>query len=158
MRATMVMRAMPTRHTLTGVWVEILLLQMTISSCRHTLTGVWVEICRQLPYTRTFHLSHPHGCVSWNCNVRLFNTFGVVTPSRVCELKYPRRKLLPQLSGHTLTGVWVEIHYHNEPQKFGDQVTPSRVCELKYFVWQGKIYSLTGHTLTGVWVEMIWSI
>ena len=59
-------------HTLTGVWVEIynLLRGRPPPTC-HTLTGVWVEI---------FLLF-------------LWYLLEIVTPSRVCELKYrPKRR------------------------------------------------------------------
>ena len=96
----------------------------------HTLTGVWVEI------------PPPHLLPCWK----------IVTPSRVCELKFFMQGFnshenrshphgcvswnpLPRLScrtvhSHTLTGVWVEIYVCNKRGK-NSTVTPSRVCELK---------------------------
>ena len=56
--------------------------------------------------------SHPHGCVSWN-ELKFEPGADVpVTPSRVCELKYEHLIATCLLeSGHTLTGVWVEIYF-----------------------------------------------
>ena len=97
---------------------------------RHTLTGVWVEITSWFPrYIEK--TSHPHGCVSWNLPI-FYNLFNqLVTPSRVCELKWPCRQWHGSLQRHTLTGVWVEI------SNFGG-------------FWMEDL----GHTLTGVWVEI----
>ena len=55
--------------------------------------------------------SHPHGCVSWNIIILFAIHELLVTPSRVCELKFilHTSQLFSSLS-HTLTGVWVEIH------------------------------------------------
>ena len=55
-------------HTLTGVWVEISLWRFGVArlSMSHTLTGVWVEIS-----------------LMWYRLLR-----AMVTPSRVCELKF----------------------------------------------------------------------
>ena len=58
-----------------------------------------------------FGMSHPHGCVSWNWFTLDFIYFTfLVTPSRVCELKFKMvdsgTRIVPC---HTLTGVWVEI-------------------------------------------------
>ena len=75
---------------------------------RHTLTGVWVEIFKHIEGRPTLG-SHTHGCVSWN----LFgdsSTYGKpVTPSRVCELKLQSVGMVCHVDGHTLTGVWVEM-------------------------------------------------
>ena len=75
--------------------------------------------------------SHPHGCVSWNCRSCCFLWVFVVTPSRVCELKWLFNHKMVSLFRHTLTGVWVEIlHFCRKAQAWW--VTPSRVCELKW--------------------------
>ena len=143
-----------------------------LAGVSHTLTGVWVEILL-IRISAVWHESHPHGCVSWNLNGRSilwsghvtpsrvcelkcsddgrFRFYLTVTPSRVCELKWWRRKRSCQKSCHTLTGVWVEMLKHetinrwqmshphgcvswNSEMVLEDTikaVTPSRVCELK---------------------------
>ena len=59
------------------------------------------------------------------------NSLKLVTPSRVCELKFGQgSELYDSFYCHTLTGVWVEI---------------ARSVTTK---------STLGHTLTGVWVEI----
>ena len=75
------------RHTLTGVWVEIIATMYSYFSPSHTLTGVWVEI------------PNPDGT----------DVFRLVTPSRVCELKFSWWVIFLQGVRHTLTGVWVEM-------------------------------------------------
>ena len=79
--------------------------------CSHTLTGVWVEMTRYHISVLIYDRSHPHGCVSWNA-IEMSYRYGmrIVTPSRVCELKYA------DVAGASNT----------------ERVTPSRVCELKY--------------------------
>ena len=77
---------------------------------RHTLTGVWVEIAGFGEHSYLTSASHPHGCVSWNLLQISWRSWAVVTPSRVCELKYAIAcGVCGYLAGHTLTGVWVEI-------------------------------------------------
>ena len=97
------------RHTLTGVWVEIQRATGPLQVLGHTLTGVWVEIC-QVKHNYLQTQSHPHGCVSWNSDrsKQTLYDYGhtltgvwveipieankrctiMVTPSRVCELKF----------------------------------------------------------------------
>ena len=117
-------------HTLTGVWVEIQH-RWTLFSARqsHTLTGVWVEISAAAMSCRS-RRSHPHGCVSWNVDTMEEIKPLLVTPSRVCELKSTLQSIFISAIGHTLTGVWVEMLRS---------------------IWSRK--SLC-HTLTGVWVEI----
>ena len=75
-----------------------------------------------------------------------------VTPSRVCELKSALFVSKHLTNGHTLTGVWVEMKFHQSKQSHQlshphgcvswnmscgipaerNSVTPSRVCELKF--------------------------
>ena len=121
----------PSGHTLTGVWVEIIqsMLDGMKSSC-HTLTGVWVEISTTSLAFCTF-MSHPHGCVSWNINRKKSSLCYSVTPSRVCELKFPCHFIILLVIRHTLTGVWVEI------------IADWRIPRIVFC-----------HTLTGVWVEI----
>ena len=119
--------------------------------------------------------SHPHGCVSWNN--RYIKDLGnwIVTPSRVCELKFwPSRKNKIFALCHTLTGVWVEICRHFLIVDIGISHTLTGVwveIDCLYFVLKGNVshphgcvswndgsllYSVTHcrHTLTGVWVEI----
>ena len=97
------------RHTLTGVWVEIMVWNAELPILlSHTLTGVWVEMVI-MPLLAVRSSSHPHGCVSWNEPAMLHKEAILVTPSRVCELKYQ--------------------YQTKHRQQY--QVTPSRVCELK---------------------------
>ena len=75
------------RHTLTGVWVEIMVWNAELPILlSHTLTGVWVEMVI-MPLLAVRSSSHPHGCVSWNEPAMLHKEAILVTPSRVCELK-----------------------------------------------------------------------
>ena len=118
-------------HTLTGVWVEIYINRTSIFNVKsHTLTGVWVEIRPSCWVCFWIAASHPHGCVSWNALCLFVVYTYVVTPSRVCELKYV-----------------IKVCYIH------CVVTPSRVCELK---WKFCIWAMywSCHTLTGVWVEI----
>ena len=118
----------------------------------HTLTGVWVEI-RILKRYIHLVMSHPHGCVSWNAKTFIIRQRIIVTPSRVCELKYQ-----PHYSaslyrwshphGCVSWNVWEAI------QNTSSVVTPSRVCELKFSASESPSTNYTGHTLTGVWVEI----
>ena len=82
--------------------------RVSVIVMRHTLTGVWVEITRAMTTIR-WRGSHPHGCVSWNNNPCADDDEEMVTPSRVCELKF----------GNEFLG------------RVRKYVTPSRVCELK---------------------------
>ena len=141
---------------------------------RHTLTGVWVEIFKHIEGRPTLG-SHPHGCVSWN----LFgdsSTYGKpVTPSRVCELKFK-----PYISGDNILAVTpsrvCELKWQCRKKYIQIcTVTPSRVCELKSgyrqqvsspyashphgcVSWNDVLQLLISykisHTLTGVWVEI----
>ncbi len=62
----------------------------------------------------------------WRCSLG-----ALVTPSRVCELKYFHFFIGFSIIRHTLTGVWVEISaFCGFCRLFF--VTPSRVCELKW--------------------------
>ena len=96
----------------------------------HTLTGVWVEIVSvSMPFPAS--MSHPHGCVSWNC----------------------RRYLTKRQSlSHTLTGVWVEIICGCAPAAVRKSHPHGCVS------WNSNcnIFAISpsGHTLTGVWVEI----
>ena len=144
------------RHTLTGVWVEILGygIKPYLNAC-HTLTGVWVEMSITVPlifienvtpsrvcelksfhkgYSLFHYMSHPHGCVSWN----YLQQFSYIT----CNLSHPHgcvswnalnRYELQIVSRHTLTGVWVEME-----------------------VIRILVILTVRHTLTGVWVEIRW--
>ena len=93
------------------------------------------------------------------CELKCVNYFrigssAVVTPSRVCELKFQKRIIVRYaVESHTLTGVWVEMPYPST-SLYG------YFCHTLTGVWveMGKfIYfemCFTGHTLTGVWVEI----
>ena len=78
-----------TRHTLTGVWVEIHAhVWKQPATGRHTLTGVWVEIKRVHLRRYLIWVTPSRVCELkyqfWLCEIcRLW-----VTPSRVCELKF----------------------------------------------------------------------
>ena len=58
---------------------------------------------------KTLRQSHPHGCVSWNIVICYILLLCNVTPSRVCELKWHVSGVHTACKGHTLTGVWVEM-------------------------------------------------
>ena len=140
----------------------------------HTLTGVWVEICDGFYAQNTtmvtpsrvcelksiiiqinniLQMSHPHGCVSWNCPRVLLMLKQQVTPSRVCELKYIRVSQDPAGCCHTLTGVWVEIdiciNIIRKPESHPHGCVSWNLVEGCMPILDG------GHTLTGVWVEMV---
>ena len=164
-------------HTLTGVWVEILIFCFNCSFSRsHTLTGVWVEILMRLDSWKRNIASHPHGCVSWNKSLISAGRFSkshphgcvswnilrrtdrkrlwVVTPSRVCELKFTRRCAILQTRTASHPHGCVSWNFLHMGANFGEVVTPSRVCELKSSCVM--LFSfLSRHTLTGVWVEII---
>ena len=118
-------------HTLTGVWVEInciVIIGLCLMSHPHGCVSWNLLIRITVNWVKS---SHPHGCVSWNpgniITVRKlvghtltgvwvemtlserFGKLGLVTPSRVCELKFSH------YINYTIMGV-----------------TPSRVCELKF--------------------------
>ena len=101
-----------------------------------------------------FIWSHPHGCVSWNLFISKEYLRYFVTPSRVCELKFPIGFVIVLVMCHTLTGVWVEIQF-SMPLTPRHLVTPSRVCELK-LIFIAYRFAQCCHTLTGVWVEINW--
>ena len=100
-------------------------------------------------------MSHPHGCVSWNSELKNWGRVGhFVTPSRVCELKSGYAEWYIWFwCCHTLTGVWVEIKGQTF-DFFICIVTPSRVCELKFGLILSHKDIFQSHTLTGVWVEI----
>ena len=162
----------------------------------HTLTGVWVEILVSV-LSMMMELSHPHGCVSWNLP-RWFYCWSVcwchtltgvwveicqlwyccwqskVTPSRVCELKWLVYKFKISCSCHTLTGVWVEIcgvgfssnailsHPHGcvswnvvllHTIYQYNLSHPHGCVSWNYYILI-LLNSILSHTLTGVWVEI----
>ena len=97
-------------HTLTGVWVEIIMCGTDLQFKDVTPSRV-CELKSLLHKLKiTLSASHPHGCVSWNILATSNIHLCYVTPSRVCELK-----LFCLLMAY--------IRYF---------VTPSRVCELKF--------------------------
>ena len=115
-------------HTLTGVWVEIQQqLFPFVWECRHTLTGVWVEmICR-------------HG----------WEPTRMVTPSRVCELKYCMDYYCVACNSVTPSRVCeLKCNCWTSCSK------KTRVCELKWYQCRCNLPSYRRHTLTGVWVEI----
>ena len=96
-------------RTLTGAWIEtrLRLILKHLRLCR-TLTGAWIETSidavevfngnvapsrvRELKLTSLKQLdlsmlSHPHGCVNWNRQIRKLSWIKIVAPSRVRELK-----------------------------------------------------------------------
>ena len=98
------------RHTLTGVWVEIVIFfNQSCKGCKSHPHGC-VSWNLGVRWSYLFDgLSHPHGCVSWNWLKVKKSAMQKVTPSRVCELKFVYRGLWHQQGSHTLTGVWVEM-------------------------------------------------
>ena len=99
-------------HTLTGVWVEITHSRMYCHIFGHTLTGVWVEISEKDYRQICCWESHPHGCVSWNAIsvniiIRIFSSH----PHGCVSWNLLALNILYDQCGHTLTGVWVEIHW-----------------------------------------------
>ena len=163
------------RHTLTGVWVEMMkkikklseilshphgcvswnsfFIDIIIAHSCHTLTGVWVEIFFMC-FLSASDGSHPHGCVSWNAKVDFSALTATMSHPHGCvswndKVSY----FCIDLWCHTLTGVWVEI-FSCCRQATINLVTPSRVCELK---WKLRVQCWgegESHTLTGVWVEI----
>ena len=114
---------------------------------------MWVEICNWISCC-AFISSHPHGCVSWNTEVKIMEKFTV---------------------SHTLTGVWVEICYTGETFLVKLKSHPHG-CVSWNVIYTASIYKACEshphgcvswnvlaiitrvldfcHTLTGVWVEM----
>ena len=133
----------------------------------HTLTGVWVEILVCCYIRKKRRRSHPHGCVSWNTIMITKELGNIVTPSRVCELKWHVSGVHTACKArHTLTGVWVEICRPCAIQEQGDMshphgcvswnlalpkvhlliiVTPSRVCELKWPLARAILFDSLSH-------------
>ena len=122
-------------HTLTGVWVEIV-----ISSINLPLASVTPSRVCELKFFGGGHCngcarSHPHGCVSWNLVPELHKDGkSWVTPSRVCELKWKRISgsmvLFPVTPSRVCELKLKAIH----GRVCNGYVTPSRVCELKFSV------------------------
>ena len=119
-----------TRHTLTGVWVEICRYSSTIWN--HSVTPS--RVC-ELKYLEQFvkppsYSSHPHGCVSWNFSqIQLYRLFWS-HPHGCVSWNPENTKIKKYFESHTLTGVWVEIFICGWIANIF-VVTPSRVCELK---------------------------
>ena len=145
-----------TRHTLTGVWVEIVnasFYQLWLLSHPHGCvswnfkTGVTMSIIFQshphgcvswnvntVRNKKQEYRSHPHGCVSWNATAELHVPKKHVTPSRVCELKFGCIYCIIYLlkshpHGCVSWNCMMNLHQNRK------SVTPSRVCELKFTVW-----------------------
>ena len=120
------------RHTLTGVWVEIMVWNAELPILlSHTLTGVWVEMVI-MPLLAVRSSSHPHGCVSWNEPAMLHKEAILVTPSRVCELKYQyqtKHRQQYQVTPSRVCELKFNLLLNNSAVS---NVTPSRVCELKF--------------------------
>ena len=117
------------RHTLTGVWVEIKAFAGLVKEYESHPHGCVSWNFWDFP-KRLMQESHPHGCVSWNWTKRTWGIWlwshphgcvswnrdmidgllnRIVTPSRVCELKWYDYKAIKDCQCHTLTGVWVEM-------------------------------------------------
>ena len=124
-----------------------------ICGFRHTLTGVWVEITMKFTYT-TFPIVTPSRvCELKYCNRRGASSEVLVTPSRVCELKFMVHGAKVTFTASHPHGC-VSWNIEFECKHRVVPVTPSRVCELKsYSVYDEN--RVKSHTLTGVWVEIL---
>ncbi len=111
-------------------WNVYQLGKIGLNAC-HTLTGVWVEIS-DLTLTIDGTESHPHGCVSWNCIGVPVTYENGVTSSRVCELKYKHYKIIGYLYSVTPSRVCELKSFLSDNPVNCPMVTPSRVCELKF--------------------------
>ncbi len=141
------------RHTLTGVWVEILTTQRTLTLTKSHPHGCvsWNE---DVERAAIIDPSHPHGCVSWNPRSPLTaQPPQRVTPSRVCELKSVICRCEYRGNGHTLTGVWVEILFL--PKRLIAVLSHPHGCVSWNQVSTALFIGRIGHTLTGVWVEIL---
>ena len=117
-------------HTLTGVWVEMGTTALTWTRQSHTLTGVWVEIVFATVGV-DFGGRHTLTGVWVEIFFRWTNIFcRLVTPSRVCELKWQYlSKYIHICKSHPHGCVsWNHGIHLLTANMF---VTPSRVCELK---------------------------
>ena len=100
--------------------------------CGHTLTGVWVEIVATPLFLQIII---------------------VVTPSRVCELKFKYRIYAAKSCSHTLTGVWVEMRDIWKSYTIRQESHPHGCVSWNSFD-HIKVLHDHRHTLTGVWVEI----
>jgi len=74
-------------RTLVGAWIEIVVeYLLRCNSTSRTLVGAWIEISRCITLCN-FYLSHPCGCVDWNCIVIVNWFYCIVAPLWVRGLK-----------------------------------------------------------------------
>ena len=97
---------------------------------RRTLTGAWIETVTH-GNGRFVAVSHPHGCVNWNKNRRVFIDkikCRTLTGAWIETIEHTESVLF--IFRRTLTGAWIET-YSPLGIFIPYAVAPSRVRELK---------------------------